>query len=75
MRRSGTLILLQDGRKVIMYDNQPLIKQGRVVLHLIDDNYNLIKDETGKEKTIIKPLDTWNEENRQGLNKGIGKVD
>ncbi len=75
MRRSGTLILLQDGRKVIMYDKQPLIKQGRVVLHLIDDSYNLIKDETGKEKTIIKPLTAWNEENKNGLNKGIGKVD
>jgi hypothetical protein len=60
---------------VILYNNQPLIKSGRVVLHLIDDDYNKQTDETGKAKTILKNIGEWNEENRQGLHKGIGMVD
>jgi hypothetical protein len=75
MRNPGKLIKLKDGRKVILYNNQPLIKSGRVVLHLIDDDYNIQTDETGKAKTILKNIEEWNEENRQGLHKGIGMVD
>ena len=76
MKKPGILLELPDKRLVIVYNNQPLLpKHGKVVLHLIDKNHNLIKDEAGKPKTIIKTLDAYNLENQENVNKLIGYVD
>ncbi len=63
MEKSGIIAKLPDGRKVIIYDKQPLIKEkGKVVLNLVDDDYNIIVDNIGNPKIIIKDVSIYNEE-------------
>jgi hypothetical protein len=65
---------LNDGRNVVVYHNQPLAKEkGKIILNLIDEKYNLIKDENGKPKTIIKDIAAYNEE--MLIAKLIGYID
>ncbi len=63
MKNSGIIAKLPDGRTVIVYDNQPLAEvKGKILLNLVDDKYNLIKNEDGKPKVIIKDISDYNEE-------------
>lgn len=72
-RRPGTLALLPDGRKAVIYNDQPLLKShGKIVVHLMGDDYNLIV-ENGKEKTLLFDVDKYTEIIKTW--KGIGKVD
>lgn len=74
MRNPGTLALMPDGRKVVIYDKQPLLKeQKKVVVHLMGDDFNLIQGEDGKPKTLLFDLADYNEKIKTW--KGIGKVD
>lgn len=59
MRNPGMIIQIPDGRKVIRYNKQPLLKKGKVVLHLLNEDYSL-KISEGKEATIFKPVDEYN---------------
>lgn len=63
MRNPGILVKLPDQRKCIVYDNQPLAKtKGVIVLHLIGEDYNLLKTEEGKPRLLLKPVHIYNEE-------------
>lgn len=71
---SGAIVQLADGRKVIVYNNQPLLKMAKkVILNLIDENYNCIKGDDGKPKVIIKDISAYNVEMKAA--KLIGYVD
>ena len=62
MKNPGKLIRLKDGRKVIFYNNQPLMKEkGKIILHLVDENNNIIEGENKKPKTILKDADSFTE--------------
>ncbi len=72
-RKPGTLAEMPDGRKVIIYDNQPLLKEhGKVIVHLIDDDYNLIM-QNGKLKILMFAVHVYNE--LTSTWKAFGKVD
>ena len=74
--KPGILLELADKRKVIVYNDQPLLEtKGVVVLNLIDDEYKLILNEQEKPKTILKTVHKYNLENQNELNKVIGYVD
>ena len=62
MEKHGFIAKLSDGRVVIVYDKQPLASKGKIILHLVDDNYNLINDSNGKPKIILKDISSYNEE-------------
>lgn len=62
MRNSGKLVKMADDRIVIVYNYQPLIKQEKIVLNLVDENYKLIKGEDGKPKILVRDIPTFNEE-------------
>ncbi len=63
MKNPGKIIRLEDERKVILYDHQPLVKEkGKIVLHLVDEKNNIIEGENKKPKTILKDADTFTEE-------------
>lgn len=57
MKNSGKIFKLIDGRKVIVYDDQPILNKNKVLLHLVDENYELIMNENDKPKTIFKNYD------------------
>ncbi len=70
------MLQLSDGRKVLIYNKQPLLKEkGKIVMNLIDESLNLIKDENGKPKIIFKDLGVYNSEVLEGVIKLIGYVD
>lgn len=75
MNNVGRLIQLQDGRNVIMYNKQPLIDKGQVLLHLVDHDYNHMFTESGKPSTLIRDAKIFMEEFKAGLHKHIGMVD
>ena len=65
MKNPGIIIKLYDGRTVIIYNNQPLVKEkGKIVLHLVDDKFMPILDDTGKTKIIIKDITVYLEEKK-----------
>jgi hypothetical protein len=72
-RNPGKIIQLPDNRKVILYNDQPLIKQDKVLLYLIDEDFKKITDDEGKPKTIIKNLKDYN--NEVMTYKLIGHID
>lgn len=75
MKKPGILLLLPDGRKTIVYNEQPLLQSnGRVILNLIDEKLNLIYKD-GKPSIIMKSVEQYNLENQEGVNKIIGFVD
>lgn len=53
-KTSGQLIKLSDGRMGIIYNDQPLFKQGKIVINLVNDDYTLILDDNGKPKILVK---------------------
>lgn len=53
---------MADDRLVIVFNYQPLIKQQKIVLNLVDEDYKLIKGEDGKAKTLVRDIETYNEE-------------
>lgn len=72
-KNSGIIARLSDNRLVIIYNKRPLLSEkGFVILHLVDENYNLIK-ENNKPKTLLKRVDIYNEEMQAA--KLIGYVD
>jgi len=76
MKNSGIILKLPDERMVIVYDKQPLLKEnGKVIMNLVDEKYNLIKDENDKPKIIMKDVDQYNIENQNKINRLIGYVD
>lgn len=76
MRNSGIILKLPDERTVIVYTKQPLLKEkGKVIMNLVDEKYNLIKDENGKPKIVIKSIEQYNLENQNQVNMVIGFVD
>lgn len=50
------ILRLTDNRIVIVYDRQPCQEEGKIVLNLVDEKYNIIKGEDGKAKVIIKDI-------------------
>lgn len=61
-RRPGIMLKLPDGRIVIRYNKQPLLQErNKVVLHLLNDNFTLQKDEKGNEKTVLRDVSKYNE--------------
>lgn len=72
-RNPGTIARMADGRVVIIYDRQPLLKEkGKVVVHLVDDRYNPI-EENGRKKTLLFDIAIYNE--LIPTWKAMGKVD
>lgn len=70
----GIIIELADGRKAIVYHNQPLHQtQCKLLLHLIGDDYKPILGDDGKQKTLIKSEQEYHEILAAG--KYIGRVD
>lgn len=62
MKNPGTIAKLADGRRCIIYTEQPLLKaRGKVILNLVDENNNLLMD-NNRPKTIIKDVAIYNEE-------------
>lgn len=75
MKNPGKLVELEDGRKAILYNNQPLLKShNKVVLHLIGDDYKIIEKD-GKPATLLRDVDVYNDMVNQKKIKGIGMVD
>ncbi len=74
-RRSGSVYVMQDGRKVIVYNDQELMKTtNTVIINLIDDNYNLIRDDvTKKPKILLRKIGDFKDV--QATWKFIGFVD
>lgn len=57
MKKPGIIMLLPDGRKIIMYEDQPLLQEkGKVILTLLTD------DLEPTEKKLIKDVHVWNEQ-------------
>lgn len=54
MKNPGCIIRLKDGRRVIMYNKQPLAQKGMYLLHLVDESLKPITDSFGKQKTLIR---------------------
>lgn len=57
MSNHGKIIQTSDGKKYIIYDNQPLMKREkdqRVVITIIDDDLKPVKDENWRNKTLLK---------------------
>lgn len=69
----GTIIILPDGRKAIVYNKQPLLREKRkVVITLIDERYCPII-EGGRAKTLLKDVGVYNAEIKNY--KVIGMID
>lgn len=63
MKEPGIIVKLSDDRLVIVYNNQPLLKEkGKIISALVDEEFNQILDESGKPKIIIKNVEVHNEE-------------
>lgn len=76
MKNSGVILKISDERIVIVYNKQPLLaEKGMVIMNLVDEKCNLIKDESGKPKIIIKSVEQYNLENQHGINKVVRFVD
>lgn len=72
-RRSGTIAQMSDGRKIIIFNDQPLLKdKKKVVVYLINEDYELIID-NGEPKTLLFDLKVYNEAAKTWT--AIGKVD
>lgn len=62
-----------DERLFIIYNAQPLLNEkGRVLLHIIDQDYNPVM-ENGKQKILIQPIEVYNE--RVQAAKVLGYID
>jgi len=73
-RNPGQLAKMEDGRLVVIYNNQPLLKEKKkVVVHLLDDNFGYIQGEDGKPKTLLFDIDEYNQKIKSW--QGCGKVD
>jgi hypothetical protein len=74
MRKPGLIVKLSDGLLVIVYNEQPLrVPKGKIILHLVDENHNLILREDKTPKILIKSeMDYCNE---MQASKLIGYVD
>lgn len=57
MSNHGKIIQTSDGKKYIIYDNQPLMKREkdqRVIITIIGEDLKPVKDENGRNKTLVK---------------------
>lgn len=74
-RRSGHLIQIPDGRTVVRFNDQPLLKEHKkVVLHLLNEDYSLQK-EGEKELTLVKTIEEYNTMIKDPGCKAIGMID
>lgn len=72
-KKPGKLILLDDKRTVIVYDEQPLLKdKGKLVMYLVDSKHNLLRDFTGKPKTVLKTFTEYKEALSSGKMSIVG---
>jgi len=63
VKKPGILVRLPDDRVCIVYEAQPLIAEySKVVLHLVDDSYNIIIGANGRPKLLMKDVSVYNEE-------------
>lgn len=73
MKHPGQIVQLPDKRFCIVYNEQPLIQEkGKIILHLVDENYNLMYD-NDRPRIIIRNLDAYIQEMK--ASKMIGYVD
>ena len=73
MKRPGRLVRLHDDRVVIVYNDQPLLEKGKIVLTLVDGSYNPLLDSNGKSRTILMGEELYKEEMQ--VSKFIGYID
>ena len=63
MRNPGTIIKLKDGRRCIVYNNQPLLALKRkFILSLVDEHGKPILNEFGSPIHLIKSVADYNTE-------------
>lgn len=75
-KKPGIMLQISDGKKVIVYNEQPfLASQKKIMMHIVDDDGVLQYDESGKQKIVTRTLEQYNLDNQQGVNKVIGFVD
>jgi hypothetical protein len=74
-KNPGVLLQLQDGRKAIVYNDQPLKSKGMIFLHLVDDNFKRVLNDEGEPKVLIWTVEKYEGESLEGKNKLIGYVD
>jgi hypothetical protein len=73
MRNPGTLAKMEDGRLVVIFNAQPLLKEKKkVIVYLLNESYEFIK-ENGKPKTLLFDLDNYNQIIKKWT--ACGKVD
>jgi hypothetical protein len=63
MKNPGIIVKRDDGSRVIVYNDQPLLaERGRIILHLVDENNKKILNGDGKPKIRIMDVQVYNEE-------------
>lgn len=73
MKNPGTLATMPDGRNVIIYNNQPLLKdKKKVIVTLADENFFPLKED-GHTKCLLYDLDEYKRVIPEW--KGRGKCD
>jgi len=61
LKNKGRIIKLSDGRRCIVNNTQPLLEEKKkIILHLVDEDNNPLKDENGKSKILIKTVEDFN---------------
>ena len=61
LKNKGRIIKLSDGRRCIINNIQPLLEEKKkIILHLVDEDNNPLKDENGKSKILIKTVEDFN---------------
>lgn len=61
MKNPGFIAKMTDGRNVIIYTKQPLLKEkGKIVVHLVDDSFMGLKNEEGQPKTLLFNIEVYN---------------
>jgi len=74
MKKPGIIVKMEDGLRVIIYNEQPLrASRGRIILHLVDEKHNHILNEDGVSKIrIMSEMDYYQEMQASTL---VGYVD
>ncbi len=76
MSNAGKVIQLNDGRVCILYDAQPMLKlNGKLVLNLVDGEYNHLIGQSGKDRVMLRDESEYNADCKKGLIKLLGYVD
>ena len=73
MKKQGRILQIDQDRKAILYNDQPL-PSGKLLLHLVDDNHELAKDEFGKPRVKIMDSQEYKNAIENGTYKHIGFI-